>query len=120
MELRHASADPLLPTVPDRGRAVALAWLGVTITLETAGTLLLKRNESPARAAAFVCYFTSLALFSHVLRVLPLSVAYSTWCTCGTVGVAVLSSLVYDETLRPAQYLCIAASVPCVVGLHVL
>lgn len=121
MELHNAPDVPLIPHAAHGGSRVApLFLLGLTITLETIGTLLLKQLDALSRAVAFLCYFTSLGLFSYVVQVVPLSVAYATWCTAGSAGVTVLSSVVYGDVLRPAQYVCIAASIPCVVGLHIL
>ena len=46
MELRNASADPLLPTVPDRGRAVALACV-IYLVFATLGYLFFTDSTDP-------------------------------------------------------------------------
>lgn len=104
MQFQNVPLDPLLPNPAPAPRVAPVALLVLAV----------------AQGGAFVCYFASLGLFSHVLRYVALPVAYATWCVLGTVGVTLLSAVLYDETLRPAQYVCVAASVPCVVGLHLL
>ena len=103
-----------------RGWPYALLFL--TIGLETFGTLMLKHSLEDGRIyiIAFACYFTSLGLFSVVLKYIPLSIAYTTWCTLGTVGVCVMSALFFGETLRPSKWACVVLTIPCVVGLYVL
>lgn len=124
----HAAHDPLGPLgapllgEPRRDLTLPTLLLLVTILLETIGTLLLKRafDGVAYTAGAYGCYFSSLSLFSLVLRRIPLSIAYTTWCALGTVGVAVGSCLLYGETLSVGRWACVALTVPCVVGLHVL
>lgn len=93
-----------------------------TIVLESSGTLLLKRAFEDYRCTviAFVCYFSSLGLFSVVLRTIPLSIAYTTWCTLGTVTVCLLSKVFYSENISIAKGFCIVLTVPCVIGMYVL
>ena len=93
-----------------------------TIALETSGTLLLKHSLEDAwyLVGAYACYFTALTLFAVTLRHIPLSVAYTTWCAFGTVGVAVLSQVLYKEVISGPKWICILATVPCVSGLYIL
>ena len=104
------------------GQRSAVVLLVFTVVLETAGTLSLKRSGDGMQyyAAAYVCYGVSLGLFSVVLRHIPLSVAYSTWCTMGTVLVSVLSSWLYGDTISVYKWVCIGCTVPCVVGMYAL
>lgn len=102
--------------------AQSLLVLCFTIVLEVIGTLSLKYSIRDARIYmfAFPCYFSSLMLFSHVLRFIPLSIAYTTWCTFGTVGVCVTSSVIYDESLSITKWVCILMTIPCVIGMYIL
>ena len=114
--------------------AVVEKWGGFSHTLgpgmnfvlwpmyEVAGTLSLKRSGDGMQycAAAYACYSVSLGLFSVVLHHIPLSIAYATWCTVGTVLVSVMSQWLYGETISAYKWVCIGCTVPCVVGMHVL
>lgn len=117
---------PLLEYPLDRtpvfGRHGPFLLLLCTIVFETSGTLLLKRAFDGRLfvAAAFACYFTGLSLFTFVLRYIPLSVAYTTWCALGTVGVCSFSHFFYGETISLAKIICIVITIPCVIGLYVL
>lgn len=104
------------------GQRSAIVLLVFTIFLETAGTLSLKRSGDGMQycAAAYACYSVSLGLFSVVLHHIPLSIAYATWCTVGTVLVSVMSQWLYGETISAYKWVCIGCTVPCVVGMHVL
>ena len=104
------------------GQRSAIVLLVFTIFLETACTLSLKRSGDGMQycAAAYACYSVSLGLFSVVLHHIPLSIAYATWCTVGTVLVSVMSQWLYGETISAYKWVCIGCTVPCVVGMHVL
>ena len=124
MEFDNTTKDPLLTSdnSPVMPRALPYFLLFFTICLETFGTLMLKHSliDNRIYVVAFVCYFLSLSLFSLVLKYIPLSVAYTTWCTFGTVGVCVLSNLIYEEEMRPLKWVCVLLTIPCVVGLYIL
>lgn len=100
----------------------ALALLMVTILLETAGTLLLKYSLEDNRiyVIAFICYFTSLGLFSYVLRTIPLYIAYTTWCALGIIMVCVFSSILFGEPIRPLKWVAILMTIPCISALYVM
>lgn len=118
--------EPLL--LPDDGHTAtrpplySFFLLLFTITLETTGTLLLKHSLDDAwyLIGAYACYFTSLTLFAVTLRHIPLSVAYTTWCTFGTIGVTVMSQALYKEVISAPKWVCIFATIPCVAGLYIL
>ena len=99
-----------------------LFLLFVTISLEISGTLLLKLSLNQPRLyfLAYLLYFASLFLFSFALRHIPLSIAYTTWCALGTVGVSVMSHILFDEALSVAKWICILLTIPCVGGLFIL
>lgn len=86
-----------------------------TVCLESMGTLFLKRSFDGIQycAIAFSCYFASLALFSVVLRRLPLAIAY-------TILVSIGSHFLYNERLSWQKSVCIACTIPFVVGLYIL
>ena len=104
------------------GPRMSMCLLLVTVVLESIGTLLLKRSLEDYRCMimAYVCYFSSLGLFSVVLRQISLSVAYTTWCTLGTVSVCLLSKVFYNENISTSKAFCIVLTIPCVIGMYVL
>ena len=104
------------------GPRSAVVLLMFTICLETAGTLTLKRSGDGVQyyVIAYACYFVSFGLFSIVLRHIPLSIAYTTWCTLGSVFVSVMSYLLYDDRISTYKWACIGCTIPCVVGMYVL
>ena len=94
--------------------------LACTILLEISGTLLLKRNEETMLIIlAFICYFAGLSLFTVVLRTVPLSVAYTTWCACGTVGVTLGSAFFFGETVSIPRFMCIIGTIPLVACMYI-
>lgn len=100
----------------------AFTFLAITIALEVTGTLILKSALDDVRIyfPAYALYFAGFSMFSFTLRYFPLSVAYTTWCALGTVGVAILSRACYGEKLSLERWICILATLPPVIGLHVL
>lgn len=113
--------EPLLVQRPDIP-PYAFSFLAITILLEVSGTLILKSALDDVRIyfPAYALYFAGFSMFSFTLRYIPLAVAYTTWCALGTVGVAVLSRLLYAEYLSVPKWMCILATIPPVVGLYVL
>ena len=118
-------SQPLLDATQGSGAVLgprsSICLLLVTIALESIGTLCLKRAfDGPHFAVlAYTCYFSSLGLFSLVLRHLPLSIAYTTWCTLGTVSVCILSSVVYGEQIGTRRWVCIVCTMPFTIALYV-
>ena len=104
------------------GPRMSICLLLLTVVLESIGTLLLKRalEDFICLIMAYICYFSSLGLFSVVLRQISLSVAYTTWCTLGTVSVCLLSKVFYNESISMSKGFCILLTIPCVVGMYVL
>ncbi len=100
----------------------SIILLLLTVVLESAGTILLKRAVEDLKwlMLAYICYFSSLGIFSVVLRQISLSVAYTTWCTLGTISVCLLSKLFYDENISIPKGICILFTIPCVIGMYVL
>ena len=100
----------------------AALFMCTTIFLEVSGTLLLRRAIDDTRVyfPAYALFFAGFSMFSFSLRYIPLSIAYSTWCACGTIGVSVASAWLYDEAIGPGRWCCIIATIPPVIGMHML
>ena len=101
---------------------IDVCLLLLTICFEVNGTLLLKRGSSEywILVPAYILYFVGLSLFTIVLRKMPLAIAYTTWCSLGTIGVTVFCVLVYGEPLSWSKILCILLTIPFVIGLYLL
>ena len=108
----------LLPDISFQG----IAFLGMTIGLEICGTLLIRKAVDDSRlfALAFGLYFAGLVMFSYTLRILPLSIAYTSWCAFGTVGVTIGSHYLFNETISMGRWICIFGTIPFVVGMYTI
>lgn len=117
-------SEPLLDhrSAYDRFQSNGLFLLGSTIAFEVSGTLLLKQGLNDYRIfiLAYALYFAGLYLFALCLRTIPLSIAYTTWCALGIIGVTVGSSIVYNESISVARGLCIVSTVPFVVAMYIV
>ena len=115
-------SEPLIQTHEENIKIKACLLLLFTITLETSGTLLLKYalNNQIYFIGAYLLYFSGLTLFTFVLRDIPLSIAYTTWCSLGTIGVSIMSQIIFGEQLSYIKWLCIIGTIPCLAGLYIL
>lgn len=104
------------------GTSNARRWLllAAAIVLEVAGSLSLKGAlTTPALYLAVVLGYTGAFFFlALTLRArMPLGVAYGIWGAAGVVLTAVLSALIFGETLTPLMGVGVAviiAGVLCV------
>ncbi|MEA5376652.1 MULTISPECIES: DMT family transporter [Vibrio harveyi group] len=82
------------------------AWLllGIAVACEIAGALGLRFSEGftlPLPTGIALAAFTlALYLVSHVMKQLPVSIAYPIWAGGGTAGVALIGILVLGEALN--------------------
>lgn len=104
---------------PSSHAVTPFLWLGMAILLEATGTVLLKvaTNDSSLYGMAYACYFCGLTMFSFVVKEMPLSLAYTLWCTLGVVGVCLLSQQYLKEEISTARWLCIVLTLPPLGGL---
>jgi len=82
----------------------SIAFLIVAIAAEVTATTALKAADGFSRplpslivVAGYALAFVSL---SYSLRGIPIGVAYATWAGVGTVSMAVLGWLLYEESLN--------------------
>ena len=117
-------AEPLIREAegPTRYDRQGICWLFLTIVCEIAGTVLLKRGMDDVRifVSAYILYFVGLSLFTLALRSIPLSIAYSTWCAIGIVGVTISSKILYAEEISASRWFCILGTIPLVIGMYVM
>lgn len=122
----ESRTEPLLPparvttttAVPEHG----FTFMLITILLEVSGTLCLRHALDDARFSfvAYALYFAGFSMFSFSLRYVSLSIAYTTWCALGTIGVTLASRFLYAEDISLTRWICIACTVPPVVGMYLL
>ncbi len=100
-----------------------MAWVLLVIAglLEVGWAVGLKYSEGWTRlvpslltAASMV---VSFILLSHVLKSLPIGLAYAVWVGIGSVGVAVLGILLFGESASPLKLICIGLICLGIMGL---
>ena len=118
----NSLAEPLLPERPTETPVHALVLLATTVVLEVSGTTLLRMTVNDTRyyIPAYLFYVSSLFLFSWTLQYIPISVAYTTWCAFGTIGVSVASSVLFQEAISVRRWICILCTIPPVIGMYIL
>lgn len=88
-----------------RAARPALVWLvlGAAVSCEIAGALGLRLSAGFTRTVptvlALVAFAVALYLVSHVMKELPVSIAYPVWAGGGTAGVALIGVLALGEPL---------------------
>ena len=97
-------------TKPDTAVS-SMAWLllGLAVTFEIAGALGLRFSEGFTllipTGLALAAFALALFLVSHVMKELPVSIAYPIWAGGGTAGVALIGVLVLGEGLTTLKAL---------------
>lgn len=98
--------------------------LGLAVALETAGAIGLRFSEGFTlllpTLAAVTAFALALYLVSHVMKRLPVSIAYPVWAGGGTVGVALIGILALGEELDVAKGLGIVLIVVGVVIVNMV
>jgi len=86
--------------------APKLAWwlLGLAVCFEIAGAIGLRFSEGFSlllpTVLALGAFTLALYLVSHVMKSLPVSIAYPIWAGGGTAGVALLGVLMLGENMN--------------------
>jgi len=97
-------------------------FLGLAIAFEVAGTLFLKASNGFEKMglgmAAIGCYMVCFWLFAPVLKVLPAGVAYAIWAGVGISMVAILSFVLFKQSLSAAQMAFIGLIITGAIGLN--
>lgn len=103
-------------------RRLAWALLILMVFVEAGSTLMLRQSEGltilqPAIFA--ICgYGVVLYLFSHVLTLLPASLAYAVWTGLGTLLVILVGWLLLGEAMSMRALIAIAAIVAGVILIN--
>lgn len=91
-----------------------LSWLllGLAVCFEIAGAIGLRFSEGFSvllpTTLALTAFTLALYLVSHVMKNLPVSVAYPIWAGGGTVGVALLGVFLLGESMNLLKLIGIA------------
>jgi small multidrug resistance pump len=82
---------------------MAYGFLLFAIVFEVAGTLLLPATQNFTRplptAATVAAYAAAFYLLTHVLKAVPIGVAYATWAGMGIFLIAAFGFFVYRQAL---------------------
>lgn len=73
-----------------------------------------------AAAATFLIMLLSFALMGLATRALPVGTAYAVWTGLGTVGIVLISIVLFREPATPARLACLALIIVGVIGLRYL
>lgn len=109
------------PSCEDAERPPSSAWLllSLAVSFEITGALGLRFSEGFTlllpTSIALTAFTLALYLVSHVMKILPISVAYPIWAGGGTAGVALLGILALGEELNAAKALGIVFVVAGVI-----
>jgi len=99
-------------------------WLLLAVTLEIAGTYLLKLSDGMSRwrfglggVVLVMCAFAALA---QAIKGMDLAVAYAVWGGVGLVVTAVIGALAFGQRIRPAGWLGILLVIVGVAALKLV
>ncbi len=90
------------------------AWLllSLAVCFEIAGAIGLRFSEGFSlflpTILALTAFTLALYLVSHVMKSLPVSIAYPIWAGGGTAGVALLGVLVLGENINLLKFIGVA------------
>jgi quaternary ammonium compound-resistance protein SugE len=103
-----------------------MAWLTLVVAglFEVGWAIGLKYTHGFARlwptVATVICIALSFMLLAHALKTLPIGTAYAVWTGIGTVGTAILGSILFAEPLEALRLGCILLIVIGITGLRLL
>jgi multidrug transporter EmrE-like cation transporter len=98
------------------------AFLAAAISLEVAGTFLLKLSNGFEKwqwgSLSILCYSLCFWMLAPAMRALPVGIVYAIWSGVGIIAAAGLGWLVFSERLGPMQLGCIALILVGAIGLR--
>jgi small multidrug resistance pump len=108
----------------EQKNAPTSAWVMLTLAIcfEIAGAIGLRFSEGFSlllpTTLALTAFTLALYLVSHVMKSLPVSIAYPMWAGGGTAGVAVLGFILLDEGMSPLKLIGILLIIIGVVMIN--
>lgn len=103
---------------------LALSWtyLYMAISLEIAGTYMIKLSEGFSHLTpslcVLVCYGFSLWLMSLAVRRLDLGIAYAVWSGVGIIAITAIGVFVFNEPVSLKKIISIAVILAGVISLN--
>ncbi|WP_298302641.1 multidrug efflux SMR transporter [uncultured Erythrobacter sp.] len=100
------------------------AWifLAIAITLEVAGTFLLKLSNGFEKwewgLASIACYSACFWALPPAMKILPVGIVYAIWSGVGIVAASLIGLFAFDERLGAIQFVFIAMILIGAVGLN--
>jgi len=103
---------------------LSVYWLlFAAIAFEVTGTLLLPASDGFSKVLPSVgvmaSYIASFYFLSLVVQKLPLAVVYASWAGLGVFSVAILSAILYQQTLNAPTAVGLFLIVAGVTMIHV-
>jgi quaternary ammonium compound-resistance protein SugE len=99
-------------------------WLFIAGVLETGWAVSLKYSEDFTRllpsVLTIVGMAASFAFLSLALRRLPLGTAYAVWTGIGTVGTFIMGIVLFGDSARLPQIVCVLLIAAGIAGLKLL
>jgi small multidrug resistance pump len=96
--------------------------LAVAIACEVAGTIFMKLSDSLTRwvwiPPMLVAYILALLGLALALRTIEVGIAYAVWAACGTLLIALVGIVFFDESLSLIKVVAIALVIAGVIGLN--
>lgn len=103
---------------------LAYTFLTAAIVLEVMGTTALQASQQFTRPwptlAVVICYSAAFYALTHVLKVMPVGVAYALWSGLGIVLISVVSYFVFGQRLDGYAMLGIALIIAGVLVINIL
>jgi len=100
----------------------AWLYLAVAISLEVAGTFLLKLSNGFEKwhwgMLSIACYSSCFWVLAPALKVLPVGVVYAIWAGVGIVAAALIGLIAFGDRLGVLQLACIAMILVGAIGLR--
>ncbi|MCG5510140.1 DMT family transporter [Ectothiorhodospira lacustris] len=97
--------------------------LGMAILLEVIGTMFLQKSDQFTRPAPTLlmglCYLGAFYFLSHVLKSIPVGVAYALWSGLGILLISLVGYLVFRQSLDLAAWIGIGFIILGVIILNV-
>ncbi|MBE6035267.1 MAG: multidrug efflux SMR transporter [Clostridiales bacterium] len=94
-------------------KPVAYLILGVSIIFELLGSACLEACDQFAdkklTIILILCYIIAFGLFSKILHLINLAVAYATWTGVGAIATAVMGVTIFDQPLTIIGWVSILA-----------
>ena len=99
-------------------------FLCAAIACEVAGTTMMRLSESLTKwvwiPPMLVAYVLSLLGLALALRTIETGIAYAVWAAAGTLMIAVIGIVYFDESITPLKVISIGFVVAGVVGLKLV